>query len=174
VLATALVLTATTCDRAPDGGEPTPEGTIEADNATTAPLLPRYADQLPASDPASFRRLMEQLRGTPVLVNFWGSWCPPCHEEMPRLVSAHREFGDRVQFLGIDLADNRPDARAFIEEFGMRFPSLFDVPDAIKTSLGRTGQPITLFYDRSGAVVSSWTGPIPEDELQRNLERITR
>ncbi len=145
---------------------------MPAENATSAPLLPEHADALPTADVETFQQLMEQLRGTPVLVNFWGSWCPPCHEEMPRLVAAHAEFGDRVQFLGIDLQDNRPDARAFIDEFGMRFPSLFDVPDAIKTSLGAYGQPTTLFFDRQGHQVTAWSGAISEDLLQRNLRAI--
>jgi thiol-disulfide isomerase/thioredoxin len=172
-LLAVVALISSACDRPPDGaGTSTPSGTVAAANATTAPLLPRYADALPASDPERFRTLLDQLGGTPVLVNIWGSWCPPCEEEMPRLVAAHADFGDRVQFLGIDIRDNRPDARAFMEEFGMRFPSVFDVDDRIKTSLGHFGQPITLFYDRNGEFVTSWAGPISEERLRTNLRAI--
>jgi thiol-disulfide isomerase/thioredoxin len=151
---------------------PTSRPTVRAGNAAEAPLLPRTADALPTSDPDRFRRLLDQLRGTPIVVNFWGSWCPPCHDEMPRLVAAHEEFGDRVQFLGVDILDTRTEARAFIERYGMRFPSVFDVDDAIKPSLGGFGQPVTIFYARDGRVVTSWTGPIPEDRLLRALRRI--
>jgi len=158
------------CGRGPVDPDPLPS--VSASNATEASLLPETADELPDSDPERFMRLLEELRGTPVLVNFWGSWCPPCHEEMPRLVEAHREFGDRVQFLGIDVLDARPEARAFIADYGMTFPSVFDPPDAIKDSLGRVGQPITLFYRANGEVLAAYTGPIPEDVLRRNLRAI--
>lgn len=157
------------------GGEPAPDppaGTIPARNATEAPLLPTFADVLPLADPDSFQRLLGQLEGTPVVVNFWGSWCPPCREEMPRLVAAHQEFGDRVQFLGVDILDARTDARAFMDEFEMTFPSVFDVPDAIKTSLGQFGQPVTVFFRADGSFSFAYTGPIPEDDLHRHLKAI--
>jgi cytochrome c biogenesis protein CcmG, thiol:disulfide interchange protein DsbE len=147
-------------------------GTIPAGNATQTPLLPEFADALPTMDADTFQRLLEQLRGTPVVVNVWGSWCPPCRDEMPRLVAAHRSIGDRVQFLGIDIQDSRIEAKAFMEEFGMTFPSVFDVPDAIKTSLGRFGQPVTMFYRRDGSLSFAWAGPIPDDILGDHLEAI--
>jgi cytochrome c biogenesis protein CcmG/thiol:disulfide interchange protein DsbE len=151
--------------------DPSP-GTIRADNAAEAPLLPEFADALPTMGPETFQRLLDQLRGTPVVVNVWGSWCPPCREEMPRLVAAHQGFGDRVQFLGIDIQDSRIEAKAFMEEFEMTFPSVFDVPDAIKTSLGQFGQPVTVFFRADGGFSFAYTGPIPEDDLHRHLEAI--
>ena len=123
-------------------------------------------------DPDSFERLLAELEGTPVLVNFWGSWCPPCKDEMPRLVAAHQEFGDRVQFLGVDIIDNREEARLFMEEFEMTFPSVFDVPDAIKTSLGQFGQPTTVFFRADGSFEFAYAGPISENTLRRHLEAI--
>jgi thiol-disulfide isomerase/thioredoxin len=156
------------------GGSATapPAGAILAHNATEAPLLPEFADALPEVDPDAFQRLLGQLDGTPVVVNFWGSWCPPCREEMPRLVAAHDVWGNRVQFLGVDILDSRLEARAFMEEFGTTFPSVFDVPDAIKTSLGLFGQPVTVFFRADGSQSFAWTGPISEANLQRHLEAI--
>jgi thiol-disulfide isomerase/thioredoxin len=158
-------------------GEPessSPAGTIPARNATEAALLPEFADALPAMDPDTFQRLMGQLHGTPVVVNFWGEWCPPCHVEMPRLVAAHHEFGDRVQFVGVDVLDSRTQARSFMEQFGMTFPSVFDVPDAIKTPLGLFGQPVTAFFRADGSLDFAYTGPIAETILRRHLEAIAQ
>lgn len=169
LLAGAVLLVS--CDREPKPDPPA--GTIRADNAAQAPLLPEFADALPTMDPAGFGRLLDQLEGTPVLVNFWGSWCPPCREEMPRLVAAHHEFGDRVQFLGVDILDSRAEATRFMEEFEMTFPSVFDPPDAIKTDLGHFGQPVTAFYRADGSLSFSWTGPIGRAELLRQLEEIS-
>jgi thiol-disulfide isomerase/thioredoxin len=152
--------------------EPPTPGTIPAQNATQAPLLPTFADTLPAMRPDAFERLLSQLEGTPVLVNFWGSWCPPCKDEMPRLVAAHEVFGERVQFLGVDIMDNRDAAKAFMEDYGMTFPSVFDVPDSIKTALGQFGQPTTVFFRADGSFAFAYAGPIPEEVLRRHLASI--
>ena len=149
-----------------------PAGTIPAMNAADAALLPTFADALPAMDPPTFGRLLGQLRGTPVLVNFWGSWCPPCEEEIPRIVAAHATFGERVQFLGVDILESREEARRFIVDLGITYPSVFDPPDAIKASLGQNGQPVTVFIERDGSVSTSWTGPISEERLAHNLRAI--
>jgi cytochrome c biogenesis protein CcmG/thiol:disulfide interchange protein DsbE len=125
------------------------------------------------ANPDSFERLLTQLEGTPVLVNFWGSWCPPCREEMPRLVAAHQEFGDTVQFVGVDIIDARDEATAFMEDYGMSFPSVFDPPDAIKTSLGQFGQPATVFFRSDGTFEFAYAGPIPDGVLRRHLESIS-
>jgi thiol-disulfide isomerase/thioredoxin len=174
VRALALALVATisfaACGESPE--PPGPTGEIPAINATEAPLLPTTADDLPLMDPDAFERLMGQLEGTPVVVNFWGEWCPPCREEMPRLVAAHDEWGDRVQFVGVDILDSRDEARSFIEEFEMTFPSVFDPPDSIKTSLGLFGQPTTGFFRRDGSLEFAWSGPISEETLQEHLEAI--
>jgi cytochrome c biogenesis protein CcmG/thiol:disulfide interchange protein DsbE len=155
------------------GREPSPPvGTIPARNATEAALLPEFADTLPAMDPDTFQRLLGQLEGTPVVVNFWGEWCSPCREEMPRLVAAHDEFGDRVQFVGVDVLDSRTQAKTFMEKFGMTFPSVFDVSDAIKTPLGLYGQPVTAFFRADGSLDFAYTGPIADKILRRHLEAI--
>jgi len=159
------------------GGEPGGLGgasaaAVPARNATRAPLLPTDAVELPEFDLETYRELLGQLRGTPVLVNFWGSWCGPCRAEAPDLAAAHREFGNRVQFLGVDLLDARESARAFMAEFGWRYPSLFDPPAAIRDGLRLLGQPATLFYDADGALVDRWVGPISRDELRSRLTAI--
>ena len=154
------------------GDEPVGKGTIPANNATETPLLPVTADELPSMDPETFQELMGQLEGTPLVVNFWGSWCAPCREEIPRIVNAADEWGDRVQFLGVDLEDHRDAARSFIERFGMTYPSVFDPPDAIKTSLGHFGQPVTAFYRADGSLEFTWIGPIQPDVLEEHLRTI--
>jgi cytochrome c biogenesis protein CcmG/thiol:disulfide interchange protein DsbE len=158
---------------APSGGAGS-AGSVAAVNAASAPLLPERADALPDFDPARFDALLAQLRGTPVVVNVWGSWCGPCRSEAPLLARAHVEHGREVQFLGVDILDSRPSARGFIAEFGWRFPSVFDPGGEIRDALGFLGQPATVFYDRRGEPVLTWQGPLDERTLERGLRLILR
>jgi thiol-disulfide isomerase/thioredoxin len=163
----ALCLTA--CGGADGDATRTP---VPAANAASATLLPIDAHALPEFDLAAYERLLEQLDGTPVLVNFWGSWCGPCRIEAPHLAEAHARFGDRVQFLGVDILDARESARAFMREFGWSYPSVYDPPGAIRDGLGLLGQPVTLLYDGDGSLIDRWVGPVPRDELTRSLRML--
>ena len=157
------------------GSDPRNDGhtVVHAVNATTAPLLPTDAAELPTFDPSTYRTLLGQLEGTPVVVNIWGSWCAPCRDEAAALVAAHDRYGHDVQFLGIDILDARGSARDYQKEFEITYPSVFDQPGRIRDSLGVLGQPVTLFYDRSGALVDTWMGAIPPGQLQTGLDEIT-
>lgn len=171
----ALSVAAAACGPRGEGGAAGPAlGSVPAVNAARAPLLPERADALPDFDPARFDALLGQLRGTPVVVNIWGSWCGPCRSEAPLLARAHAEHGREVQFLGVDILDSRPSARGFIAEFGWRFPSVFDPAGAIRDALGFLGQPATVFYDRRGEPVLTWQGPLDERTLERGLRLILR
>ena len=185
ILAVALGIFAACTGGDPPSPSPSPGVTEfpspDALNATTAPLLPTDRFELPEMSPATFQELLGQLRGTPVVVNIWASWCGPCREEGPHLAEAAREFGDRVQFLGVDIQDERPLAQLFIREFGWPYPSVFDPGGAIKNSFGFVGQPVTMFLDRDGERVmlrhagfdvDHWGGAIPRETLLRVVERL--
>lgn len=165
----ALATTAVACGGS-DAPAPSASPGVPALNAAEADLLPTDALELPDFDLAAYGTLLDQLEGTPVLVNVWGSWCGPCRDEAPTLAKAHERFGDRVQFLGVDILDAREGARAFIREFGWTYPSVYDPTGSIRDGLGLLGQPWTLLYDTSGAIVERWVGPAPPDELFAALE----
>jgi thiol-disulfide isomerase/thioredoxin len=159
LLVLALVAGACSDDGAPD--------------TATGSLLPSDPYELPEFDLASYEALLSELEGTPVLVNIWGSWCGPCEDEAPHLAAAHAEYGNRVQFLGVDILDEREAARRFMHEYGWTYPSVYDLPGAIRDGLGLLGQPVTLFYDASGELVATWTGALTPDVLIENLELIS-
>jgi thiol:disulfide interchange protein len=138
----------------------------------SASLLPQNPTELPTMDPTTFAALIAQQRGTPVLVNFWGSWCPPCKEETPDLVAAHRRWGDSVRFIGVDLSDNRDGATSFIDEFGVPYPSVFDPSNQIAVSYGLFSPPATLFFDENGTLVETVPGQISAQDLESNIESI--
>lgn len=151
---------------------PTPTPSIPADNATTATLLPTMADAMPAYDAATLDRLLGQLRGTPVVVNYWASWCDPCKEEAPLLTDAHARYGDRVQFVGIDFEDARSGALRFLERYGVRYPSLFDPAGSLATAQGVVGPPATLFYDADGDLAAALRGQLSEQDLHEGIAKI--
>jgi cytochrome c biogenesis protein CcmG, thiol:disulfide interchange protein DsbE len=163
----SLVVLAASCSTSAPTG-PTPVS-MPAHNATVAPLLPTQAPGLTSSDPERFRALLSQLRGTPVIVNVWASWCGPCREEAPLLAAAAGRDGDRIQFLGIDILDTKDAAARFTEEFRIPYPSLFDPDAAIRDSLGFLGQPVTMFYDAGGKRVQTESGPLDQQSLTTGI-----
>jgi thiol-disulfide isomerase/thioredoxin len=155
-------LLAAGCAREPAGG----------DSEQPVSLLPENRVALPTFDLPRYEALLGELRGTPVVVNFWGSWCPPCEAEAPGLAEVSSEFEGRVQFLGVDILDNRAHAREFILRFNWQYPSVFDPTGAIRDGLGYVGQPITLIYDAQGVLAFEWNGAVGEDQLRREIRRV--
>lgn len=136
--------------------------------------LPASPTALPLFSPAQFKQLLASLRGKPVVVNIWASWCGPCTAEAPGLARVAREFHGRVQFLGVDIIDHVPPARAFIRKYGWPYPSVFDPSGAIRDDLGFIGQPVTVVYDPSGKQAFVFSGPIPEEVLRKAVEDTLR
>lgn len=133
--------------------------------------LPATVAALPNTDAESFRSLMGQLRGTPVVVNLWASWCVPCKAEMPRLATAATRHPG-VQFVGVDTLDSREGAEAFIAEFSVPFPSLFDPEGAVRTELEGFGLPVTVFFDADGEQFAKVEGELSQSDLDEALAAI--
>ena len=98
-------------------------------------------------DPTTFAALVAQQKGTPVMVNIWASWCTPCAAEAPDLIAAHRVYGDKVRFIGVDAQDDRSGATDFIASHQVPYPSVFDPSNQIAVSYGLFSPPDTLFFD---------------------------
>jgi cytochrome c biogenesis protein CcmG, thiol:disulfide interchange protein DsbE len=106
------------------------------------------------------------LRGTPVVLNLWASWCTPCREEAPRLERAWRSSGPKgVLFLGLDIQDLRGDAQDFIGKYGATYPSVREPGREIANSYGATGIPETYFIDRRGRAVAHVIGVVSTAQL---------
>ena len=126
------------------------------------PRLERPLGALVSSD----RLSLAALRGHPVVLNLWASWCSPCREEAGRLERAWRALGPRgVVFLGLDIQDLRGDARGFLAKFGATYPSVRDSGRDVANSYGATGIPETFFIDRRGRVVAHVIGVVSSAQL---------
>jgi cytochrome c biogenesis protein CcmG/thiol:disulfide interchange protein DsbE len=161
-LSIALALSAVACV-----GSDSPTADRES-----AVALPATATELPTFDLARFRKLLGQLKGAPVVVNVWASWCRECIQEAPDLAEAAREYEGKVRFLGIDIQDRPSAARTFIRRFGWPYPSVLDPTGAIRNDLGIAGQPNTILFDASGKQTFVWRGAISLELLRPELAKV--
>jgi cytochrome c biogenesis protein CcmG/thiol:disulfide interchange protein DsbE len=170
----ALVLAATLAGAScASGGGPSPATSpVPALNAANASLLPTTAPGLPIFDKEKFQQLLGELRGTPVVVNIWASWCGPCRAEAPILARAARTYGRRIQFIGVDILDTRGAATAFDQEFHIPYPSVFDPNGEIRDALGLLGQPDTIFYRADGTTLATVSGQLGQQILLANIDRL--
>lgn len=113
---------------------------------------------------------LTELRGTPVVLNFWASWCIPCREEAPILEREWRRARDGgVLFVGLDMQDVTEDARDFIAEFDITYLNVRDQRKDVARRWGVTGIPETFFVTRDGKVVGHVIGAVTAKQLRRGI-----
>lgn len=114
---------------------------------------------------------LSELEGVPVVLNFWASWCGPCRDEAPVLERGWQKWGERgVLYLGLNMQDTTDDAIEFINEFGLRYPSIRDPDKEVASAYGLTGIPETYFIDAKGRVVAHAIGAVDQATLDRNSQ----
>lgn len=114
---------------------------------------------------------LEELRGTPIVLNFWASWCTPCREEAPLLEHRWRRHGKKgVLFLGLDMQDSSGDAREFLREFSITYPTVREPGNEVAREYGATGLPETFFIDSEGRVVGHVIGALSEGQLDAGVD----
>jgi thiol-disulfide isomerase/thioredoxin len=147
-------------------------GLLQSDSGSKSSLKPLTAEQVEqgiAGAPAPLAAVHAQrnrllgggqkaldarikvLRGHPIVVNVWGSWCAPCRDEFPIFQHVAVEQAAKVAFLGIDTLDSADGAKRFLTKVPVPFPSYQDLKGAIANDYGLPGTPSTIFYNAEGA-----------------------
>lgn len=131
------------------------------------------ADTLPLARLAGFGGEgpveIADYRGTPVLVNFWATWCPPCVDEMPAVQAVHEDVGQRVAFLGVNVRDAPANAEALAKELGISYDLAVDAEGDYYREVGARGMPTTLLVAPDGRIVARHTGPLTARRLRELL-----
>jgi cytochrome c biogenesis protein CcmG/thiol:disulfide interchange protein DsbE len=164
------------------GGSDSPKGQSTAKPAAdpafdgappTLRALHAQRSELLDGGPTAFEGRIAELRGYPVVVNKWASWCGPCRAEFPVFQKAASQSARSIAFVGVDSSDNEGDARTFLSDFPLPYPSYKDPDLKIARVFNGVGAfPTTAFYDKRGKVAYVHQGPYHSvDELLSDVRR---
>lgn len=117
-------------------------------------------------------KTLKITEGKPAVINFWASWCPPCKMEAPGLEKVYRDYGGKVDFIGITVQDNSADSLRFMKEIGLTFPSGPDNTGEVSAAYMVNGIPKTIIVDRKGRFSYIHMGVITEKKLIDELEKV--
>ena len=119
---------------------------------------------------------LSELKGTPVVINFWASWCPPCKQELPDFEAMYKKYSPQVDFMMINVTDGAQEteksAKAYLDSQNFTFPVYFDVYLQGSYAYGITSLPTTIFVDSEGNIVTYAVGMIDGETLEKGIKMI--
>lgn len=142
--------------------------------AAAGPLVGDLAPDFELINAGSGKKVrLSDLRGRPVLVNFWATWCAPCRTEMPALEKAAITYrSDGLEILAVNFGESQAAVLAFAAELGLKIPLLLDSDGAVQASYRVPGYPSSYFIDRQGRVAALQLGILTEGALTARLATI--
>ena len=157
-----------TVSRVPDSETGALSGGME-----TAPRNGFLAPDFTLTTLEGTRVRLSDLRGKPVLINFWASWCGPCRAEMPHIQAAFEAHtDDGLIVLGVDQLESPPLVARFVNDFGLTFPIPLDSDGKVSTAYQARALPTSFFVDRDGVIRGSFIGPMTSGLIKSKLETI--
>ncbi len=115
---------------------------------------------------------LASLKGKPVVINFWATWCGPCKMEHPVIEWGARQFGRDAVFLGVAHEDTEENVRKYLAQAGSGFPQLNDPQSAMAVDYGLAGVPETYFIDKNGIIRGKHIGPIDTESLAERIRSL--
>jgi len=109
--------------------------------------------------------------GTPILLNFFASWCAPCVAEMPDIEVLHQEFGDRVAFIGLDTQEKAEEGRKIVQKTGVTYEIGHDPDGTFFAAFGGLGMPTTVLIRADGSVADTHSGALTADKLRAMINK---
>lgn len=119
---------------------------------------------------------LSDLRGTPVILNFWATWCPPCRRELPWLAEIQKKYGSRgLRVIGVSMDEaNNPEVAKVAAQFGINYQLLFGTLESSLPYLGAQGLPVTMYIGRDGKLQHKFLGIADKQELDKNAQDLLR
>src|SRR4030042_463393 len=112
---------------------------------------------------------LSDYEGTPVLLNFWATWCGPCRSEMPHLEEVYEEWRDNdLTFFAVNVGESSTEVTSFLDYFGFNMPVLLDNARTVSHKYGVSGIPTTYFIDEDGIIQNRVVGAFPDRESIEN------
>lgn len=115
---------------------------------------------------------LSEVRGKPVVLNFWATWCPPCRAELPVLQAAHVRLAGQVEIVGVDQLEPVALVEPFVASQGLSFVIPLDTDAAVSRLYRVRSLPTTFFIDRAGIIRQIQVGPVTEATLQQMLKTV--
>jgi peroxiredoxin len=143
-------------------------GTAGLDNAGTGVAPGQMAPNFTLTLEDGRTLTMESLRGRPVLINHWATWCGPCRVEMPEIVEAAKAHPDLV-VLAVNMMEARSQIEPFAAEFGLEIPVVVDPDAKVRDLYAVRGLPTSIVVDREGRISSVWAGVLTATKLEELL-----
>lgn len=157
--------------KSPAGANPPYDQSIN--QVEVAPIVGAQAPDFALLDLEGELVRLADLRGHPILINFWATWCGPCRLEMPIMQQRFEEFGDQgFIILAINFDEPQAIVQAFNNEIGLTFPILLDPGAEVQRRYRMRGYPASFFVDRDGIIQAHHIGLMTQNQLDENLTLI--
>lgn len=153
-----------------------PAENIEPAQTQPAEEEPMLAPDFTVLDDQGQEVCLSDFTGKPIILNFWASWCRPCKSEMPEFDAAYQEYGDKIQFMMVNLTDGNREsvetASAYITGEGYTFPVFFDTESEAAATYRATSIPLTYFVNAEGHLIAYGSGALSSEALQAGIDMI--
>lgn len=147
--------------------------TPKSGSVSIGPRLNSLAPNFNLQRPNGAEVELAGLRGKPVLLNFWATWCGPCKAEMPELQRLHERAGDRIHVLGVNLDETAKEIEPFYNDLKLTFPTVIDKGKKVANGYRLLGVPASIVIDKDGVVQDIRFGPYADDaDLAKSVAKV--
>lgn len=149
-----------------------PPGMVNTTGLPPAPQIGHPAPDFSLHTADGLTVTLSGLRGQPVMINFWATWCPPCRAEIPHIQDASVRYAGRLTILGVDSGESEPLVADFAAHYGLTYPLPLDLDSAVSSRYQVYALPTTFFVDREGVIRDVFSGPMSAAALGDRLGRL--
>jgi peroxiredoxin len=115
---------------------------------------------------------LSSLKGKPIVLNFWATWCKPCEYEMPLIQEIFESYSSELVVIGVNVSEEMADVQNYLDQHELTFPVLLDMNHKVSTLYRVSGIPVSFFIDSEGIIQAIQVGTLSENQIEHNLEQL--